>query len=149
MIKGNQAIMESIFPGWREFPKNSMTPALNISEDGKKMVSFLILASKELLQDFYNEPEEYVIFTTVYLRKNKQKVGQDLIIRFDFNYPNNISYFESVIQGNLGNSQILFCKALTEVQKLYVFAADNHGKVLKVKEVLWDCTQHKDIYKLV
>jgi Ca2+-binding EF-hand superfamily protein len=134
-----QDLMKKLFPQIKKYPMNSMTPNISRDDDNKIVVSMLALADDEMIQDFVKDTDGKVdIEINCYLEKNKNNIGRDLVIRFNFYYPTGHPIFESVIYGDLLDRQKDFIEALMRVDNIMVWVVDKHHKVRKVIQTTWD-----------
>lgn len=141
-----QSLMEKIFTRFREYPMNSMTPALSTNVDGKEVVSMLILGDDYMVQDFKQDTEGRVdIKISCYTERNQHNIGKDLVVRIDFYYPTGHPIFETVLYGDLAKGQKEFIEALKTVDKVVVWVADKDREAIKVMQLEWDYKAHADI----
>ncbi|QXM05818.1 hypothetical protein [Crassaminicella indica] len=80
---------------------------------------------------------------TTFLERNKNGMGQDLIIRIDFYYPTGHPFYEAVIAGDLLDGQKVFVKALEQVNKLNIWIANKDRVIEKVLNIAWDYRKAK------
>lgn len=142
-----QEHMEIMFPRMGEYITDSMTPVLGknvVSND--PVIHMLILGSD--VEEFDNN-EDVMIETSVYLEENKNKIGKDVVIRLDFFFKNEHPYFETVIYGDLLSVQTQFIEALKKVDTLYIWVANKEREFVKLIELDWDYNCHKDMFNTV
>lgn len=133
-----QSTMENVFPAWRTYPKNSMTPS--VSEfPMKRIVSFLILGQGDMVQHFRTQPEgtETDIGVKFYTEVNRNGIGEDLVIRFTFTFPAEEISWESVIHGELGEEQLEFVQELSRQEYVFIFVADQFGEMIRIIKLEW------------
>lgn len=148
-VSDTNKLIKKVFPNLDKYVMNSMTPSLSYNE-GEIIISMLILGDDFIMQDFKADKEGKVkIETTCYIEENKYNIGKDLVIRFEFHYDTGYPMFESVITGDQLEAQKTFIKALSTVDKIYIWVADNKREVFKIIEVNWDYTVHKEILDII
>lgn len=137
-ILETQGVMQKVFPKYKQYPLNSMIPALSLN-DNKIVVSMLIIADDEMIKDFIIDQSGMVdVEINTYLDNNEYNIGKDLKIRFDFYYPTGHPIFEATIHGDLLDRQKDFVEALKMVDSIVIWIADKNRKVKKVMNVSWD-----------
>lgn len=133
-----------IFPNWRYFPENSMTPVV-VKFDDESKVFFLIKGSYDALEDFIKEPpdSDVIIHVTLSTEPNEKGKVDDIAIRFDFYFETGHPYFVSVIYGYIDRKDILL--TLLYIEFLNVFIITNEGEYIKSMRITWDVDVHKPL----
>ncbi|NLX76799.1 MAG: hypothetical protein GXZ01_05410 [Clostridiaceae bacterium] len=140
-----QPVLERIFPRYTEYPMNSVTPAISYSRNGI-LLSMLILADDVMARDFKaDDKDEVGIEITCYTRENQDGIGEDLVIRFVFQFSTGHPMFEAVIAGDLLDHQKDFVRALKQVDELILWIVDSSYKVFRVLELSWNYEGHKEV----
>lgn len=145
--ESNQEVMEMLFPEWKEYSLNSLTPVVveyNNSEHPIVM-SMLFIGDDEKAQAFRSEPEEgnTEIDTALYIEESK--TCNELVIQFEFICLEGNPTMKTVIDGNNALGQAGFIKTLCSINNFFLFIADKHGKLIKVKQVEWNHEEYNEV----
>jgi len=152
VLELNEKIMHRIFPQWKQYPINSLTPSIEEYDDTEEPIAIhmMFIGDDYMLQDFAREQYtdaqgKVMIETSLYIEPNEFKVGKDLVLRFEFFYPTGNPVLETVIVGDMPDMQKYFIKSLEKIDKFYLWIADRKGKMVRVKRITWNYDGHKTI----
>lgn len=140
--------IEKVFPGWRQYPGNSMTPGM-AGEGNNATVFFLVKCDEEIVQDFRKEPpgSKVLINTLTYWEKSQYGEGRDLVIRFDFYFDTGQPQLETVLYHDVDCSAL--AQALLQVTNVHIIVITTAGEYVKTKLVSWRPEKHRGSLKLL
>lgn len=142
-------LLKSIFPGYKNYNINTMSPSLGKNGD-KRIVSMLIIGDDTMIKDFKDDKSGQVDISTIcYTKRNKNGIGQDLIIWLEFLYPTGHPSFKAVIYGDAIQEQKDFIEALESISELIIWVADKRYRVVKVMSTNWNYEAHKENLKSI
>lgn len=133
-------LMSRVFPGYKEYPLDSVTPSIT----GNNRVSFLVVCNEEAVRSF-SETEE--IYAQLFLSNedNRKGQGKDLHLRLEFSFPLYQLQFFAAIECDNSAQQKNFARVLAGVDQFIIWLVDQEKNLLKVLQAAWDKSGQQEV----
>lgn len=133
-------LMSRVFPGYEEYPLDSVTPSIT----GNNRLSFLVVCNDEAAKSFSETGEIYV---QLYLSTgdNKKGRGKDLYLRLEFSFPLYQLQFFAVVEGDNFVQQQNFARVLAETDQFIIWLVDQEKQLLNVLQAPWDKSGQQEV----
>lgn len=149
-IKNKEVMTELVrmlYPHYEKYKINTMTPAVAIGPNGKKL-SMLVIGDDLVEEMLWNNEEMPYIESSLFLEDNQYKVGHDLFFRFIIHLSDGKAVFETGIAGDEKHDQQAIIDIIRQPSEIGLFVMDERYDLIDFFRVPWQPDSHRDVLKV-